>query len=83
MFSGQEPQAEEFTLPKCFTFVLTTISFGRRWSVTPVLTSTRITFVVMSLVGVVIQWHWKASIISKLAFNEVEIPFSNLEEMFK
>ncbi|XP_059098288.1 uncharacterized protein LOC131892430 [Tigriopus californicus] len=74
----QDRNADEFSLIKSYIFVFGALTFGRRWSVTPFTSSTRVIFFLITISGLMIQWHWKAGIISMLTVNDIIYPFEDL-----
>ena len=75
--------SQEFTLHKSYIFVFGALTFIRRWSVTPETMSTRVIFLLITISGLLLQFHWKAGIISQLTVNEVKMPFDDLDGVLK
>ena len=55
----QDPNLLEFTLTKSYTYVAGALTFGSRWSITPLTDSTRIVFIAVMVSGILMQWQWK------------------------
>lgn len=94
---GKDTALSEFTLGKCFIYVFGAYGglAVRRWSLTPVNISTRsektgvlnlfcvarIIFISVLVLGSLIHWHWKASIISYLSVERAYLPFTSTNEL--
>lgn len=69
----------EFGRFKALCFVVGSISFARRWSVSPTTTSMRIIFITLMFTGCLISYHWKAALISVMTVEDIKYPFEDLK----
>lgn len=73
-----DPERAQFKLYRSFAFIAMTLTFAKPWSSVPRTYVPKFMFLVVSLAGSLIYWHWEAMLISFLAVKTKALPFNNL-----
>ncbi|TRY63126.1 hypothetical protein TCAL_11659 [Tigriopus californicus] len=72
-----DPQKAQFKLYRSFAFIAMTLTFAKPWSSVPQTYVPKVMFLLVSLAGSLIYWHWEAMLISFLAVKTKALPFNN------